>query len=185
MKWSEELIKYIPVNEQEFKDKELILNCLDKFQDILTRKNIIAHLTGSGFIVNRERTAALMVHHNIYNSWSWTGGHADGEEDLLKVAIKEAQEETGISEIVPIFHTLISLDVIPVKAHYKNKQFVSPHLHLSFAYLLEADDNQPITVKLDENSQVKWIQLDELMNFTASEPHMQVIYNKIINRIPK
>lgn len=81
MNWIEALEKYEACSEQEKKDKEIILKCIDTFDDILTRNNEIAHITSSGFVVNRNRDKVLMVYHNIYNSWSWTGGHADGEED--------------------------------------------------------------------------------------------------------
>ena len=75
MNYYEEILEYLPKNEQEVKDKELILDVMEKYEDILTRKNIVAHLTASGFIINREKTKVLMIHHNIYNSWGWTGGH--------------------------------------------------------------------------------------------------------------
>ena len=61
---------------------------INKNDDVLVRDNEIAHITSSGFIVNKLRTKVLMIHHNIYNSWGWTGGHADGDEDLLYVAMK-------------------------------------------------------------------------------------------------
>lgn len=70
--------------------------------NVLTRKNEFSHLTSSSFIVNKERTKVLMIHHNIYDSWAWTGGHADGEVDLLSVALRETQEETGIKSATPL-----------------------------------------------------------------------------------
>lgn len=91
--------KYEPYNEQEKKDKEIVLKAFESFSDILTRNNEIIHLTSSGFVINPARDKVLMIHHNIYNSWAWTGGHADGEENLLKVAIREAVEETSASSI--------------------------------------------------------------------------------------
>ena len=102
MSWVDSVKKYIPYSEQEENDKEIIIRCFDMFDDILSRDNNIMHITSSAFIVNKNRTKVLMVHHNIYNSWCWTGGHADGEENLLLVAINEAQEETGIKDIFPV-----------------------------------------------------------------------------------
>ena len=92
---TEQIRSYQPMNEQEERDKELILHCLDTEKDIFTRANRLAHMTASAWIVNPERTKVLMAYHNIYHSWSWLGGHADGETDLLKVALKEAKEESG------------------------------------------------------------------------------------------
>ncbi|MGL6173510.1 MAG: NUDIX hydrolase [Cellulosilyticaceae bacterium] len=182
MNWLEQLVDYTPYNEQETKDKELILQCHEAFNELLTRKNVTAHLTGSGFILNKSRDKALMIYHNIYQSWSWTGGHADGQEDLLAVALKEAQEETGVKNIKPITTDLIAIDSLPVIAHIKHEKFVSSHLHLSFAYLLEADETDELIIKPDENSGVKWLSYDEVIACAEKEPHIQYVYKKILER---
>jgi 8-oxo-dGTP pyrophosphatase MutT (NUDIX family) len=182
MDWIEIIRKYNPYTEQEEKDKEIILQCIDTFDDILTRDNKIAHITSSAFVVNKTKDKVLMVHHNIYNSWSWTGGHADGEKDLLAVAIKEANEETGVKNILAVSLEVFSLDILPVLGHIKRGQYVSAHLHLSVAYLLEADENELLIIKTDENSDVKWIPIDEV-NTYSNEPHMQKVYKKLISKI--
>ena len=87
---------YNPYNEQEEKDKQTMLKYIHTFDNILTRENEFGHFTASSWVVNKERTKVLMIYHNIYQSWAWTGGHSDGEADLLKVAIKELKEETGV-----------------------------------------------------------------------------------------
>ena len=174
--------KYIPYHEQEKKDKEMLLYCIHEFDDVLTRKNLIVHITSSAFIINETRDKTLMVHHNIYNSWSWTGGHADGEKNLLAVAIREAKEETGVKNIEPMTTAIFSLDVLPVIGHVKKGEYVSAHLHLSVAYLVKGDENELIISKIDENSDVKWIPLDKVKEYT-NEPHMWKVYKKIISKI--
>ena len=96
MRLASEIEKYIPVNEQEENDKKVILDYMKKNLDCFTRENQIAHFTTSIWTVNKERTKTLMVYHKIYDSWSWIGGHADGEEDLAAVALRELKEETGV-----------------------------------------------------------------------------------------
>ena len=96
MDYIQAIKNFEPMNEQEQNDKKLILKFIKKNDDVLYRDNEYAHMTSSGLIFNEKLDKILMVHHNIYNTWSWTGGHADGEADLLKVAIKEAKEETSI-----------------------------------------------------------------------------------------
>lgn len=182
MHWIDSIKRYIPYNEQEKKDKEVILHSIEAFDDILTRNNEIAHMTSSAFAVNRSRDKVLMVHHNIYNSWSWTGGHADGDEDLFAVAIKELMEETGVNNIHPITPEIFSLDILPVFGHIKKGKYISAHLHLSVAYLVEADEDELLIVKADENSGVKWIPIDELDTY-VNEPHMQKVYAKLISKI--
>lgn len=182
MNWIKSIENYIPYNEQEEKDKQLIEYCINKFEDILTRDNTLAHITSSGFVINKKKDKVLMVHHNIYNSWSWTGGHADGDKDLLTVAIKEAREETGVKNIYPVSSQIFSLDVLPVLGHLKRGDYISSHLHLSIAYLVQADENQQLVVKTDENSAVKWIPIEEV-NLYSNEPHMQKVYEKLICKI--
>lgn len=182
MRWKEDIINYKPFNEQEQKDKESIIYAINNFDNLLTRDNTLAHMTSSGYIVNKDRTKVLMIHHNIYNTWAWTGGHADGEGDLLGVAIKEAIEETGVKNIKPITTEILSVDVIEVLGHIKRGSYVSAHLHLNVCYLLEADEVDELIIKADENSGVKWLPIDELHKF-SSEPHMVKLYNKFNEKI--
>jgi 8-oxo-dGTP pyrophosphatase MutT (NUDIX family) len=182
MNWKEAMENYIPYNEQEKGDKEVILYCINNFKDVLTRNNSAAHVTSSAFVVNKARDKVLMVHHNIYNSWSWTGGHADGEEDLLAVAIREAMEETGVKNIHPVISDIFGLDVLTVTPHIKRGKYVSAHLHLSAAFLIEADEKDELIIKEDENSGVKWVPIDEV-NTYSSEPHMQKVYQKLIDKM--
>ncbi|QLY80299.1 NUDIX hydrolase [Clostridium intestinale] len=182
MRFIEAIKNYKPYNEQEEKDKKLIEYYIDNFKNILTRENELAHLTSSAFILNKDKSKVLMIYHNIYDSWAWTGGHADGEEDLLVVALKEAKEETGIKKVTPITSDIFSLEILPVTGHYKREKYVSAHLHLSVTYLLEADENEELIIKPDENSGVKWIPIDEVAK-VSNEPHMRVIYEKIISKI--
>lgn len=180
MNYKKQIQTYKPINEQEVADQAVLLRYLELFpHNILLRDNTLAHLTSSGFIMNKELTKVLMVHHNIYNTWSWTGGHADGEEDLLYVAIKEAKEETGIKTITPLSTEIASLDILPVWGHIKNGKYIATHMHLSVAYLLIADENEALVVKEDENSGVKWVACDELSAY-SNEPKLVEIYNKLI-----
>ncbi|AWE08039.1 NUDIX hydrolase [Lysinibacillus sp. 2017] len=173
---------YKPFNEQEQKDRDLILRVMVTLSDVLTRNNEILHFTSSAFVLNPSRTHVLMVYHNIYNSWSWTGGHADGEPDLFEVAKKELMEETGVSEAKAIQQELISLDILPVIGHVKNGKYVAPHLHFNTTYLFEASDDAQFKAKLDENSAVGWIAIDEIHE-KCTEPHMIPLYEKILEKV--
>jgi len=181
MKYIQDIKNYIPVNEQESKDKEIIIDFINKNEDVLARENEVAHLTSSGFIVNKNRDKVLMIHHNIYNSWGWTGGHADGDSDLLEVAIKEAKEETGITNVRPIIDDICCIDILTVKGHIKKGKYIAPHLHLSVAYVLEADETEEVKVKEDENSGGKWVDIDKVLELTDEE-HMKDVYSKLINK---
>ncbi|MCI8650248.1 MAG: NUDIX hydrolase [Anaerotruncus sp.] len=182
MKLFAELAAYQPQSEQEGADQKLILSLCNHFSDtILTRGCKAAHLTASGMLLNPTRDHVLMVYHNIYQSWSWTGGHADGDSDLLGVAMREAQEETGILQLRPLTRKIASLDILTVQAHYKHGCYVSPHLHLSVSYLLEAPMEQALSIKPDENSKVGWLPVCDLKRY-CTEMQMLPLYQKLIER---
>ena len=179
MNWIEDIKNYKPYNEQEAKDKDLILKCINLHDDILTRENTIAHITSSGYIVNKSRTKVLMIYHNIYKSWAWTGGHADGDSDLLHVAIKEA----GLKSVTPVMTNILGLDVLNVNGHIKKGKYVSSHLHLSVAYLLEANEEDKLIVNEEETSGVKWLPINEL-DIHCNEPYIiNTVYSKFNKKI--
>jgi 8-oxo-dGTP pyrophosphatase MutT (NUDIX family) len=183
-KWIKDIIAFKPLTEQEEVDQKLIVDFIKKNDNSLTRDNKVAHVSSSGFILNKRMDKALMVYHKIYRSWSWTGGHADGESNLLKVALEEAREETGIENVKPLTEKIVTLDVLPVPSHFKHGKFVSAHLHLSIAYVLIADDTDRLIVKEDENSGVKWMKIKDIEK-EVNELDMKLVYNKLINRAKK
>lgn len=184
MKLQKQLENYQPCNEQEEKDRALMLHYLSE-PDIFTRNNECAHFTASAWMINPTRDKALMIYHNIYHSWAWTGGHADGEEDLLAVALREAREETGVEEIAPVSEELFSLEIIPVYGHIKNGKYVASHLHLNVSYLLQAPDTAALHCKPDENSGVRWFGLDEVMK-ASEEPWMcKWVYQKLNDKLAR
>ena len=129
MKLREKIEKYQPYNEQEANDKQIMLKYIDTFEDVLTRNNEFGHFTASAWAVNREKTKVLMIYHNIYQSWAWTGGHADGEDNLLEVAIRELKEETGIKNVKVLNNNIFSLEIICVNGHIKKEKYVSSNQH--------------------------------------------------------
>lgn len=183
MNIQKDLENYIPYNEQEASDKEIILQLLADRPDIFTRENRTAHFTASSWLVNKSHDKVLMIYHNIYHSWSWTGGHADGEEDLMAVAVREAMEETGVTDIQPVENGIFSIEILTVDGHEKRGAYVSSHLHLNVTYLLEADEEEVLRVKPDENSGVKWFSLEEALE-ACSEPWMiERIYKKLNRKL--
>ena len=172
-----------PGNEQEEKDREVMLTLRDTQPDIFERKNRVAHFTASSWLVNRARDKVLLIYHNIYQSWAWTGGHADGDQDLLHVALKEAREETGITNLKPVSEGIFSLETLTVDGHVKRGEYVSSHLHANVTYLLEADEADALHIKPDENSGVRWFTLAEALK-VCSEPWMvEHIYKKLNEKL--
>ncbi len=178
----EQIKSYKPYNEQEEKDKPLILEWIRNNDNAFLRENTVAHVTASAWVVNKDRSKVLMVYHNIYDSWSWLGGHADGETDLLAVAVREVKEEAGISEVHPLTEEIFSLESLTVDGHVKNGGYVSSHLHLNITYLLEADSEEAVSIKEDENSGVSWFSSEEALKKSTEPWFVKNVYTKLIRK---
>lgn len=182
MKLYEQIKNYIPANEQEQNDKEQMLQFMQVNDNCLTRENTVAHFTTSIWTVNKERTKTLMVYHNIYNSWSWIGGHADGVENLAEVALRELQEETGVKNARLVSDEIFSIETLTVDGHIKKGKYVPCHLHFNVTYLAEADEEEVLVVKEDENQAVKWFSFEEALK-ASTEPWMvEHVYKKLVEK---
>ena len=179
----ENIARYRPCNEQEMRDKELILHFLDTNPDAFRRENTLAHMTASAWVVNAARDRVLLVYHRIYDSWSWTGGHADGEEDLLSVAIREVREETGVENVRPLSGDIFSLEVLTVDGHEKRGKSISSHLHMNVTYLLEADESERLKICEGENSGVAWFGLNEALEASSEPWFVERIYKKLNKKL--
>ena len=180
--YADALRAYSPQNEQEDADRRMILEYIRRFPDnILTRDNAIAHMTSSGFVVNADASKVLMAHHNLYRVWAWTGGHADGEADLLAVALREAREETGAEHVRPLSAQIASVDILPVWGHVKGGRYVCARQHLNVSYLLVADETDPLRAREGENTRVGWLPAERLLEYTR-EWQMDGVYTKLLAR---
>ena len=184
-----QLAAYRPYNEQEAADRALILECLTAHEDIFSRENRLAHMTASAWVVNRARTKVLMAYHNIYRSWSWLGGHADGDADLLAVALREVSEESGLAaqhvRAADTASGIFSLEVLTVDGHEKRGAYVPSHLHLNVTYLVEADEEELLYIKEDENSGVAWFTPEEALAASTEPWFVERIYRKLNEKVQK
>lgn len=202
------IVAFEPFNEQEAADKRVILRALDTDPDCFVR-SAQAHMACSIWVVDPSFTQTLLVYHNIYDSWSWIGGHADGECDLAAVALRELQEETGVAHarlvageahgaddasavpaptvdgLRPLCDPggIYSLEVLTVDGHEKRGTYVSSHLHLNVTYLAIADPAEPIRIKPDENSGVRWVPLEDAICLSTEPWIRDRIYRKLIDKL--
>ncbi len=142
-------------------------------------------MTASGWVVNKDRSKVLMVYHNLYDSWSWLGGHADGETDLLDVALREVREEAGIRSVRPFSEDIFSLEVLTVDGHEKRGRYVPCHLHMNVTYLLVADEIEETRVKPDENSGVGWFTPEEALKASTEPWFVERIYKKLMEKVER
>ena len=161
MTYPQQIASFAPCCEQEHSDQRIMLSLVKQHGDgLLTRDTPCFHLVSSGFLVNAARNRMLLVRHNLYHAWGWTGGHADGKADLLTVA----------------------LDILPAPGHFKNGRYVSAHLHLGLAFAVEADEREAPRCKPDENSGAQWFPISQLEKI-VDEAAMLPVYQKILRRI--
>ena len=179
----EELEAYRPWNDQEERDRAELLRRLRSGEALYTRDNAAGHLTASAWVVSPDLTQVLMAYHNLYDSWSWLGGHADGETDLLAVAIREVKEEAGIRHVQPVSKEIFSLESLTVDGHVKRGCYVSSHLHLNVTYLLEADSEEVVAIKADENSGVAWFTPEEALVKSTEPWFVEHVYAKLLEKM--
>lgn len=173
---------YIPANEQETLDRQTLLQWLRSGHDISLRDNPVGHLTASAWVVSPDRKKVLMAYHRIYDSWAWLGGHADGDWDLRRVAEREVREESGADRLKLLSATPVSLEILTVNGHEKKGKYVPCHLHLNLTYLFEADPNQNLRCKPDENSGVAWLDMDQLAEKCSEPWFVERIYSKLVKK---
>jgi len=131
-----------------------------KHKDCFQRTHLPGHITGSAWIVNGDRTKTLLVHHVKLNKWVQPGGHADGEENILNVALREAEEETGLKNL-NLSSAIFDIDIHPIPTR---KDFPE-HLHYDIRFWMEGAETEKIVVS-EESHDVRWVLLEELERFT-------------------
>lgn len=181
MNLKEQVERYVPFDEAEERIKDYLLKWIDTFEDVLTRENEFGHFTSSAFVVNKERTKMLVVYHNIYDAWIYPGGHADGEENLLSVAIREVEEETGLKSKV-LDDSIFAISASPIAGHIKRGKYVPAHTHLDVVYLLEADDKEPLVFREDESKGVKWITFEDAIGNDVVD-FIRPVHKRLIKKL--
>lgn len=151
------LKNYNPKCSRELVYKEQMLEILKNCPNCFSRSSEVGHFTASAWVVDSENEKFLMLHHAKLNSWFQLGGHCDGDENLLNVAIKEAQEESGLNNITPVSNDIFDIDIHLIPK-VKNE---SPHYHFDVRFLLQHQGDEPL-VSNRESKDLKWFKAGEL-----------------------
>ena len=154
---------YRPINpaQKEIQDKFILF--IENNPDCLLRSNLKGHLTASAFVMDLKTQQVLLIHHKKLDKWLQPGGHCDGDADLLRVAIKEVFEETGL-KIQANGQSIKGLD-IHIIPEYKG---IPEHKHYDVRYIFESDSSLPL-IQNHETTGIQWINLEDLKDFINDE----------------
>lgn len=156
------LLQYITLFTEEQPFVSSFLQLLQS-PDCYQRTHLPGHFTGSAWIVDTTRQNVLLTHHAKLNRWLQPGGHADGDEDIAGVALREAEEETGVKHFRFLEEGIFDIDIHPIPA----RADFPAHDHYDIRFLLQADQREKLIVT-EESHDLAWVPLDRLSEFNNS-----------------
>jgi 8-oxo-dGTP pyrophosphatase MutT (NUDIX family) len=140
------------------------------------RDHLPGHMTGSAWILNHERTKVALLHHAKLNKWLQPGGHADGDEDILHVALREAEEETGLQNLALLTTGIFDIDIhlIPARADFP----AHDHYDIRFAFITSPNAFLQVS---NESHAVEWINLHEAASYSGNNVSILRMVQKTIS----
>ncbi|MDG1716742.1 MAG: NUDIX hydrolase [Saprospiraceae bacterium] len=166
-----QLREMTPFEELEKEMIHKMINFIDAHENPMDQKLEVGHLTGSAWIVNKERTKALFTYHTKLGMWLQLGGHAEVEDESIKhTAIREAYEESGLESV-----KLVSEDILSVDIHMiPGRNGFPDHLHYDIQFLFEADENETLVITSESND-LKWISLEDIPSYNNEKSIMRML----------
>jgi len=160
----------LPLDPHESAMTAAIILFVEEHADCFLRSCLTGHLTGSAWIVDPARTRTLLTHHRKLGKWLQLGGHADGETDLLAVALREAREESGLTRLRPVASAPFDVDRHEIPA----RPGVPAHWHLDLRFLVEGDPAEPLVVS-DESHDLAWVDLQRVAALNPEESMLRMV----------
>lgn len=143
-----------PLDPHEAAQTAAAIRFVEAHADCLLRSCGPGHLTGSAWIVSPDRTRTLLTHHHKLDKWLQLGGHADGDGDLVAVALREAREESGLTRLRVVSREIFDFDRHLIPARKSDPE----HVHYDLRFLIEADPDEPLTIS-SESKDLAWVEL--------------------------
>jgi len=164
------LQNYSAFNDEEKKMYNELSSFVKSYENCFERSLEIGHITGSCFIVNKERTHSLLMHHAKLDMWLQPGGHCDGDPDVASVSHKEAEEETGLKHLKIIAERIYDLDIHLIPA----RNGIVAHHHYDVRFLIEADMNESL-ISNEESMALEWVPLEDVRNYNESPSVLRMV----------
>ena len=161
---------YDPFDDDDDEARGRILSFVLANTDCFERSLLAGHVTGSAWILDPSRSRCLLTHHRKLERWLQLGGHADGQTDILEVAMREGREESGLTSLRPVAASIFDCDVHSIPA----RRAEPGHWHYDVRFLLEADDAEPLVVSV-ESKELAWIALGEVAALGGDASVMRMV----------
>ena len=156
-----QLARYRERHPEEAETAERLADFVRSTPDCFQRTHLAGHVTGSALVVNQARTRVLLMHHAKLDKWLQMGGHSDGDPDTPEVALREAQEETGLSRLRRLSREPFDLDIHEIPARGAEPA----HFHYDVRYLVVGDPEEPLQIN-SESRGLRWFTLEEAQKVT-------------------
>lgn len=164
------LEQYAPLDDEEQQMRRQIVDFVTHYPDCFERSQQLGHITGSAWVISQDFQQALLLHHRKLDRWLQPGGHSDGDPDTLAVALREAQEETGLASITPANGKIFDVDIHTIPANKKEPA----HKHYDVRFLLYANAAEPLLIS-EESNELAWIALDKIADYTSERSVMRMV----------
>ena len=164
---------YEPLGEEAIY-KAGMIKFIESNENCFERSLAIGHITASSWLLNKGRSKALLMHHSTLGRWLQPGGHCDGDPDVLRVAIREAREESGITQIEPISKNIFDIDIHLIPENGREKS----HYHYDVRFLLRVASDEEVVKNL-ESKELRWVGKDK-SELPTNELSVVRMFNKSI-----
>lgn len=165
------LARHQPFNEHEARMLARISAFVREHEDCFERSLLVGHMTGSAWILDEQREHALLIHHAKLDKWLQPGGHCDGDADVLRVAMREAEEETGVTRLVP----LLGAAIFDVDAHdIPARKNVPAHVHYDIRYAFETSRSEALRIS-PESKELCWVALNRIVELNTDESVLRMV----------
>jgi 8-oxo-dGTP pyrophosphatase MutT (NUDIX family) len=153
-----------------------VMEFVKQYDTCFERDLEVGHITGSAWIVNNAGTHTLLTHHKKLNKWLQPGGHADGESDVLKVATREAEEESGLAQLQVEEPHIFDVDIHQIPACGSEAQ----HLHYDIRFALRAAESEEFIVS-DESHDLAWVEIAQLADYSSEKSMLRMAQKWLLN----
>lgn len=166
---------YTAFDETEAVIMHQLQNFLDESPNPFDRSNLTAHVIADAWIVNPKRSHVVLHHHAANNLWTTPGGHCDGSSDVLAAALREAEEESGLTALIPLCNSgIYDLNSGTIPPRQKTWGLEPAHIHFDVCFAFQAKSNAHLKIS-EESNALRWVPLDEAMTLVLPEHQRRVL----------